>query len=271
MTMNANTKQQRRAALRARLEAAQRDIYANARTPWADDVPGFTSFYEWLGDYAQREAGYMTDERFGMTEKETAAPSWRPASERLAAVRRRIGEKRYPSQHRDAARNNHGFPCGSFETERAVLIRDGIGKCYSYGRNAKTFYPTDYAHENGTGFHLHDVADELNAEALTRAVQWLEQFNAHVRSIAADAPAVYRDEAREHLAESAAMDRDAIAANRAAFATLADELRTLRGINAPAACEVLRGRLSRLSENVRDRAQALRETVETLRTLDGVA
>lgn len=271
MTMQTK-KQARREAMRARLESAQRDIYGNARTPWGDDVPGFTSFYDWLGGYAEREAEYMTGDRFGMTERETSAPRWYSAASRLAEAKRRAPEQRYPGQWRAMARNNHAFPCGQFEQERAVLIRDGVGPCYSYGRNGKTFYPTAWASENGRGFSLRDI-DGLNAEDTTRAIQWLEQFNAHVRSVARDAASVYTEEARESLAEKAEELRDDIRKGRATFATLAAELRTLRGINAPAACEVLRGRLSSIAANVRACAGSLQRTTETLRALraDGAA
>lgn len=267
MNKQAN-KQARRAALRERLEDAQRDIYGNARTPWTDDVPGFTSFYDWLGDYAQREAAYMMGERFGTTERGTRPPRWYSAALRLAEARARFPVPAYPSQVRAEARNNHAFPCGEWERERAPLIRAGVENAWSYGRNGKTFYPQAFATENGRGFRLRDdVADGMNAEALTVAVLWLESFNAHVRSVAAAAPECYRSEAADALADDAAGALATIKANRATFATLARELRGLRHVQAPAACEVLRRRLAAIRADVRDAARELRETRGTLRAL----
>lgn len=267
MQTKRETKAARRAALRARLDRALSDIYGNARTRWPDDdVRGFTSFYDWLGGYAERAADYMQGERFGMTERETRAPEWRPASERLARARNRRALQDYPGQWRAEARNNHAFPCGEFERERSALIREGVPKCYSYGRNGKTFYPTTWATENGRGFRVHDV-EEMSAEAMTAAVQWLEQFNAHVRSVADDAAAVYLDEAREALAERADTLRDDIRENRESFALLARELRGLRHVNAPAACGILRERLRGIARDVRDAARELSGVNATLQAV----
>lgn len=267
-----NRKQARREALRARLSDALADIYGNARTPWADDVPGFREFYDWLGDYASREREYMAGERFGMTYRETRPPRWYSAAQRLAEARAKFPRPAYATQVRAEAANNHGFPCGQWERERAPLVRDGVGECWSHGRNGKTFYPDAWARSDIGGLRLKEpAADELNAEALTEAVAWLEAFNAHVRSVAADAPECYRSEARDALADNAHDIRAAIKADRATFATLAAELRGLRDIQAPAACAVLRNRLDAIRADVRDAARELRETVATLRALDGAA
>lgn len=267
-----NRKQARREALRARLSDALADIYGNARTPWADDVPGFREFYDWLGDYARSEREYMTAERFGLTLRETRPPRWYSAAQRLAEARAKFPRPAYATQVRAEAANNHAFPACEWERERAPLVRDGVGECWSHGRNGKTFYPDAWADSRIGGLYVKEpAADELNAEALTDAVAWLEAFNAHVRSVAAAAPDSYRSEARDALADNAHDIRAAIKADRATFATLAGELRGLRGINAPAACEVLRNRLDAIRADVRDAARELRETVATLRALDGAA
>lgn len=262
-------KQARREALRARLSAALADIYGNARTPWTDDAPGFIGFWDWLGDYAHHELEYMTKERFGLTRREASPPRWYSAARRLAQAREKFPRPEYESQVLNEAKNNLAFPRGEWERVRAPLIRDGVGRCWSHGRNGKTIYPEAWAESRIGGLHVNEpAAGELNAEALTDAVLWLEAFNAHVRSVAADAPHCYRAEARDALADAAHDIRASIKRNRAAFAALARELRELRGINAPAACEVLRGRLDAIRAAVRDAARELRETVATLRALE---
>lgn len=232
----------------------------------ADDVHGFLGFYDWIGDYADRESEYMQGGRFGMTERETRAPEWRPASERLARARRAYPLPDYPGQVRAAAKNNHAFACRDFERKRSQLIRDGVPKCYSYGRNGKTFYPTTWATENGCGFRLLPLED-MSAEALTDSIIWIEQFNAHVRSVADSAASVYREEAAEALRKRAEALRDDIRESRESFALLAGELRGLRHVYAPAACGILHDRLRRIAREVREAVAELSGIRSTLRGL----
>lgn len=278
-----------RAALRSRLDAALRDIYANARTPWPRaDVPGFATFSDWLGDYAEREVDAMTIENFGMTTRETARAglsSWSPAWCRLVAAQQETPA--YASERATTrAKINHAFPCGPYEAARAVLIldaqrllvgtrKDGRGnmreeaRVYSAGRMGKTFYPDAFASDNH-GFAPRDM-DGLSAETMTRTVQFIEQFNVHVRSVAADAPGCYEAEARDALAEQRDMTRDTIRKTRGQYAALAAELRTLRDVHAPTACDVLRGRLAQLARRVHQEARGLAAFNSTLANLDTLA
>jgi hypothetical protein len=277
-------KMAQRDALRDRLARAQAAIYGNARTPYGDDVPGFTSFYDWLGDYAERERDYMTVENFGMTESETQSARilgfgfWKPARERLANARAKYPTPRYPTQVRDAAHANHAFPAGDWERAHAVLILDARERLtqprrngkpgreptvYSYGRNGKTVYPESFAtHRNN--FTIRDLS-ENNAEELTRACQFIEQFNAYVRSVAKDARNVYRDEARDALHETITECHFSMRTARADYHKLATELRTLRGTVVPTACDILRGRLHTLADSVARNARIIADTRATLR------
>lgn len=258
-------KAEHKEALRARLDRALESIYGNARTPYADDVPGFRDYFDWLGDYAEREADYMQN-GFGLSKREANGPEWRPARERLASARRAHPSPTYARQVRHAAQNHFAdhFSGGLY----AALIRDGVPKCYSYGRNGKTFYPTTWARENGCGFHVMHNPD-MAAEALTRETQWLEQFNAYVRMVAKAAPQCYRDEAADALRETVDEKREAMQAAREYFATLADELRRSSVFpDMPVACEVLRERLANVRKRAFNAARDLRETLDTLRALE---
>jgi hypothetical protein len=219
-----NTKN--KAALRARLRRAQENIYGNGRVRMfpKNEPRGAIEFFDWLGSYAERSIDYISGERMGLTARETTG---------LA------------------------FPRHPYESKYAVLIRDGIGKVYCYGRMGKTFYPADYAGADGCGFHLRDLS-ELNAENMTRTIQLLEQFNAYIRECAQYAAECYDSETSDQLEENAQVLRNSIAAARACYSKLHQELRVLRGIDAPQACEVLRQRLQSLADSVRNSAQELR-------------
>lgn len=290
--MNAKSKtakQQRkadnRAIVDARLARAFGDMYANGRVNiWPRvDLAGTSApeFFDWLGDYARRELDYMSVDTFGHLSESVARISglsgdyWPTAAHRLIQSRARCVAAgwNYASAARDHARLPLSFPCGPYERARAVLIADGLelltapakrrdgrpytrAAIYAHGRNGKTIYPDKLATSRIGGFRARDYGEMPYAERV-RMVQFVEQFNAHIKSLADDAAAAYTEEMADTLTQNADDLRADIRAARDSYADLARELRTLRGIEAPTACDILRSQLSGFARSVRDDARTL--------------